>query len=47
MHEKEILENNIYDVSVMGKIKKVEFKVTELSSNMKMLSYLGGELSNA
>ena len=47
MHDKEILENNIYDVSVMGRIKKVEFKVTELSSNMKMLSCLGGELSNA
>ena len=31
----------------MGQIKKIEFKVTELPNDIKMLSYLGGELSNA
>ena len=47
VHDLEILENNIYDISVMGQVKKIEFKVTELPNDMKMLSYLGGELSNA
>ena len=47
VHDLEILENNIYEISVMGQTKKVEFKVTKLPNDMKMLSYLGVELSNA
>ena len=47
MHDLEILENNIYQISVIGQTKKVEFKVTKLPNDMKMLSYLGVELSNA
>ena len=47
VHDLEILENNIYQISVMGQTKKVEFKVTKLPNDMKMLSYLGLELSNA
>ena len=45
VHDLEILENKIYDISVMGQIKKIELKVTELPNDMKILSYLGGELS--
>ena len=47
VHDLEILENNIYDISVMRQIKKIEFKVTELPNHMKMLNYLDGELSIA
>ena len=47
VHDLEILENKIYDISVMGQIKKIELKVTELPNDMKILSYLGGELSNS
>ena len=38
VHDLEILENNIYDISVMWQIKKIEFKVTDLPNDMKMLS---------
>ena len=43
----DILENSVFDVLVKGTKRKVEFKVTQLPNDMKMLSYLAGELSNA
>ena len=43
----DILENSVFDVLVKGTKRKVEFKVTQLPNDMKMLSYLTGELSNA
>ena len=43
----ETLEMNVYTLSIGNEKQKVEFKVTELPNDMKMLAYLGGELSNA
>ena len=43
----EIVENCVFDVMVKGRKRKVEFKLPELPNNIKMPSYLAGELSNA
>ena len=43
----EIVENCVFDVMVKGTKRKVEFKVPELPNDIKMPSYLAGELSNA
>ena len=42
-----MLEKSVFDVMVIGAKRKVEFKVTKLPNEMKMLSYLAGERSNA
>lgn len=41
------LEGQIFHVIVEGKICKEEFKLGELPNDMKMIGFLGGELSNA
>ena len=43
----QFLESKPFDVNVNGKITKVEFMLGELPNDMKMLCFLGGELSNA
>ena len=37
IYDLNILENSVFDVMVKGTKRKVEFKVTELPNNMKML----------
>ena len=41
------LENEVYTVNFQGKEYFIEFKVELLPNNMKMLAFLGGELTNA
>ena len=41
------LESQVFSLIVDDKIIKVEFKLCELPNDMKMLCFLGGELSNA
>ena len=41
------LESKVFLVSVDTENVKVEFKLAELSNDMKMLSFLAGELSNS
>ena len=41
------LENEVYTVNVQGKEYFIEFKVEFLPNDMKMLAFLGGELTNA
>ena len=41
------LENEVYTVNVQGKEYFIEFKVELLPNDMKMLAFLGGELTNA
>ena len=41
------LENTIYHVDCKGNSCDVKFKISELPNDMKMLAFLGGELSNA
>ena len=43
----EYLESKVFTVKVQNIEKQVEFKLTELPNDMKMLCFLGGELSNA
>ena len=40
------LENEVYTVNVQGKEYFIEFKVELLPNDMKMLAFLGGELTN-
>ena len=40
------LESKVFEVENATKKVKVEFKITELPNDMKMLSFLAGELSN-
>ena len=42
----EFLESKVFEVEVDGTIIPVEFKVQELPNDMKMLCFLGGEVSN-
>ena len=43
----EFLESKVFNISVNKEnMMKVEFKVCEIPNDMKMLSFLGGELSN-
>jgi hypothetical protein len=41
------LENTTYHVDHKGNSVNVKFKISELPNDMKMLDFLGGELSNA
>jgi len=41
------LENNIFDIITSEGVKKVEFTLSELPNDMKMLAFLAGELSNS
>ena len=41
------LESKVFEVENATKKVKVEFKITELQNDMKMLSFLAGELSNS
>jgi hypothetical protein len=41
------LESKVFDVVLNDDTMKVEFKLSELPNDMKMLAYLGGELSNS
>ena len=41
------LENTTYHVDYKGNSVNVKFKISELPNDMKMLAFLGGELSNA
>ena len=41
------LESKVFEVENATKKVKVEFKITELPNDMKMLSFLAGELSNS
>ena len=41
------LESKVFDMSVNNKVVKVEFKMSESPNDMKMLAFLGGELSNS
>ena len=41
------LESTVFEVTVDGKLEFVEFKLQLLPNDMKMLCFLGGELSNA
>ena len=43
----EYLESKVFHVEVGGAEKPVEFKLCELPNDMKMLCFLGGELSNS
>ena len=43
----EYLESKVFYVEVVGAMKPVEFKLCELPNDMKMLCFLGGELSNS
>ena len=41
------IESKTFSVSVNGEVKLVEFRITELPNDMKMLAFLAGDLSNA
>ena len=41
------LESKVFEITTSDGIRKVEFKLTELPNDMKMLGFLAGELSNA
>ena len=41
------LESQVFNIDIGGNIRKVEFAVTELPNDMKMLAFLCGELSNS
>ena len=41
------LESKVFNVDINGAVMKVEFKLSELPNDMKMLAFLGGELSNS
>ena len=41
------LESKVFDIACSYGTQKVEFKLTELPNDMKMLAFLAGELSNA
>ena len=41
------LEDNIFEIKSDGVTINVEYKVAELSNDMKMLCFLAGELSNS
>ena len=47
LHDVKYLESKVFVINVMGVDVKVEFKLTELPNDMKMVAFLGGELSNA
>ena len=40
------LESKVFSLNVNGKEYKIEFKLSELPNDMKMLCFLGGELNN-
>ena len=41
------LESKVFEKTTSNGVRKVEFKLTELPNDMKMLAFLVGELSNA
>ena len=41
------LESQVFEVTINEKSFKIEFKLTEMPNDMKMLAFLAGELSNA
>ena len=41
------LESKVFEVEVCKDVKKVEFCMSELPNDMKMLAFIAGELSNA
>ena len=41
------LESKVFEITTSDRVRKVEFKLTELPNDMKMLAFLAGELSNA
>lgn len=41
------LESSVFEVEVGSESRKVEFKLSELPNDMKMLAFLAGELSNS
>ena len=42
-----LLESKVFGITTSDGVGKVEFKLTELPNDMKMLAFLVGELSNA
>ena len=41
------LEENVFELNIADEIVKVEYKIAELPNDMKMLCFLGDELSNS
>ena len=40
------LESKVFEITTSDRVRKVEFKLTELPNDMKMLAFLASELSN-
>ena len=47
MSDIKFIENEVFKVIVSGKEVQVEFKLESLPNDMKMLAFLGGELTNS
>ena len=47
MSDFKVLEEKVFHVEVNSKLVKVEFKIESVPNDMKMLCFLGGELTNA
>ena len=45
LSQSKTLENEVHTVNVQGKESFIEFKVELLPNDMKMLAFLGGELT--